>query len=79
MIFSHIPAQYHIVDFPLGGKGDKYLVVDPDCKRVCIMERGTENRVQGYREIAEVNETNIYMLAPAWQTYVRLWWEKWGV
>lgn len=58
MIFSHLPGPPQIIDFPLGGKGYKYLVADPERKRVVVMENGTENRRQGFRELAEMNETD---------------------
>jgi hypothetical protein len=79
MILAHLPASPHIIDFPLGGKGEKYLCAIPEHRRVVVLERGTENRVTGWRELAELNECNLYMLAPVWRIYVRRWWEKWGL
>ena len=79
MIIAQLSAYAHIVDFPLGGKGRKYLCAIPEQRRVVVMERGQERYVKGWRELAEMTETNLYMLAPAWQIYVRRWWEKWGI
>lgn len=79
MIYSHLPSTSHQIEFPLGGAGRKYIVADPATKRVAVMEVAWEDRQRGFREVVEVSESNLYMLAPAWQTYVRLWWEKWGV
>lgn len=79
MIFSHLPGPPQIIDFPLGGKGEKYFVVDGENKRVVVMEKGQENLRNGYRILAEINPDNLYMLAPGWQIYTRLCWRKWGV
>lgn len=79
MIFSHLPGPPQIIDFPLGGKGYKYLVVDTQNKRVVVMENATEDKRQGFRELAEMNETNLYMLPPFFQEYTRKCWERWGL
>lgn len=79
MIYAHLPGPPQIIDFPLGGKGYKYLVADPERKRVVVMENATENRRQGFRELAEMNETNLYMLPLFFQEYTRKCWERWGL
>jgi hypothetical protein len=79
MIISHLPANYHIIDFPPGESAYRYLCAIPEQRRVIVAERATKDRTTGYREVAEMSETNLYMLAPAWQIYVRRWWEKWGI
>lgn len=79
MIYAHLPGPPQIIDFPLGGKGYKYLVADPDSKRVVVMENATENRRQGFRELAEMTPNNLYMLPLFFQEYTRLCWRKWGL
>lgn len=79
MIYAHLPGKPEIIDFPLGGRGEKYFVVDTQNKRVVVMEKGEEGAKKGYRELAEMTPANLYMLAPVWQIYTRLCWRKWGL
>lgn len=82
MIRAHLPSStFFALDFFTEGQGDYYLVIEPAAKRASVWKRWSEWRgaymENGYKEVSEVTETNLYMLPPFFQTYVKKWWAKW--